>query len=120
MFPDSLFGFFISSMFTMVPLFMFGVMGFMVYTLVSRNRYNRSQPRLTVEAKVVAKRNNVSHGGMNDNMHHSSSYYVTFEVESGDRFELQMPGSEFGLLAEGDLGKLTFQGHAYLNFQRSN
>ena len=45
-------------------------------------------------------------------------YYATFEVESGDRMEFELRGSEYGLLAEGDLGKLTFQGTRYLGFER--
>ena len=47
-----------------------------------------------------------------------SRYFVTFEVESGDRMELKMHGSEYGLLAEGDFGRLTFQGTRYLSFER--
>ena len=49
----------------------------------------------------------------------STSYYVTFEVESGDRLELRISGSEYGLLAEGDFGMLTFQGTRYLSFDRT-
>ena len=45
-------------------------------------------------------------------------FYVTFEVESGDRMELSVVGSEFGLLVEGDKGRLTFQGTRYLGFER--
>jgi hypothetical protein len=51
-------------------------------------------------------------------MHHSTHYHVTFEVESGDRMELSMSGSEYGMLAEGDTGRLTFQGTRYLSFER--
>ena len=53
-------------------------------------------------------------------MHTTSStwYYATFEVESGDRMELALSGSEYGMLAEGDTGKLTFQGTRYLSFER--
>jgi len=40
-------------------------------------------------------------------------------VESGDRFELQLQGQEYGLLVEGDRGKLTFQGTRFLEFQRT-
>ncbi len=84
---------------------------------------NNHSPRLTVIAKVVAKRADVSyhHHHHADNMHHTSrstSYYVTFEVESGDRLELSMPGSEYGLIVEGDRGKLSFQGTRYLGFER--
>ena len=44
--------------------------------------------------------------------------YVTFQVESGDRMELAVSGREYGMLAEGDIGKLTFQGTRYLAFKR--
>ena len=84
---------------------------------------NNNSPRLTVPAKVVSKRTSVSHGhhhGANGHMHTTSSsrYYATFEVESGDRMELGVSGSEYGMLAEGDTGKLTFQGTRYLSFER--
>jgi hypothetical protein len=55
-------------------------------------------------------------------MHHSSSstkYYVTFEFESGDRLELHVASNEYGYLVEGDMGKLTFQGTRYKNFERT-
>ena len=32
--------------------------------------------------------------------------------------ELQLQGHEYGLLIEGDKGKLTFQGTRYLGFER--
>ena len=85
---------------------------------------NNHSPRLTVPATVVAKRTNVSHyrhGGVNDHHHHhtSTSYYVTFQVESGDRMELHVAGTEYGLLIEGDRGNLTFQGTRYLGFDRT-
>ena len=48
----------------------------------------------------------------------STTYYVTFQVESGDRMELHVSGSEYGMLAEGDTGRLTFQGTRYLSFER--
>lgn len=91
------------------------------------NRNNQS-PRLTVEARIVAKRMNVSHhnhcnagdttGAHGTHTTSSTSYYATFEVESGDRMELQLSGSDYGMLAEGDTGQLTFQGTRYLGFNR--
>lgn len=85
---------------------------------------NNHSPRLTVPATVVAKRTNVTrhhHGGANGHHHHhtSTSYYVTFQVESGDRMELHVAGTEYGMLIEGDGGKLTFQGTRYLGFERN-
>lgn len=49
----------------------------------------------------------------------STSYYVTFEVAGGGRMEFGMSGREYGLLAEGDPGTLTFQGTRYKGFARS-
>jgi hypothetical protein len=81
---------------------------------------NNASPRLTVSAQVVTKRTQVSHHHHQDSMHHTStSYYATFQVESGDRMELSVSGSEYGMLAEGDQGNLTFQGTRYLGFERS-
>lgn len=48
----------------------------------------------------------------------STRYFATFQVESGDRMELQMNGQDYGMLVEGDRGRLTFQGTRYLDFQR--
>ncbi|MCM1148901.1 MAG: DUF2500 domain-containing protein [Butyricicoccus sp.] len=84
---------------------------------------NNNSPRLTVPAFVTAKRTNVSHhhhAGNIGAMHSTSStsYYVTFQFESGDRLELHVSGPEYGLLAEGDRGMLSFQGTRYLSFER--
>ena len=90
---------------------------------------NNNSPVLTVGAKVVAKRMVVSrhnhhshhHHGHGHAMHHTSAsttYFATFEVESGDRLELKVPDKEYGMLAEGDSGKLTFQGTRYKGFER--
>lgn len=89
-------------------------------SLMQWNKNNHS-PRLTVEALVVAKRTNVSHhhNGGEHHMHHTStSYYVTFEVASGDRMELHVGGSDYGMMVEGDFGDLTFQGTRFLSFDR--
>lgn len=81
------------------------------------NQNNRS-PILTVDAVVCAKRTGTSTHMHNDHMHHSTSYYATFQVDSGDRMEFSVPGREHGMLAEGDAGRLTFQGTRYLGFER--
>ena len=78
---------------------------------------NNQSPRLTVEAAVVAKRTSVSGGGQHGMA--STTYYVTFQVESGDRMELRVSGGEYGMLAEGDTGRLSFQGSRYLGFERA-
>ncbi len=92
---------------------------------ISQWNKNNNSPKLTVPATIVAKRTNVSHHHHHNHhgtgMHHSSTsttYYVTFQVESGDRMELHVAGHEFGMLIEGDKGMLTFQGTRYLGFER--
>lgn len=89
---------------------------------------NNQSPRLTVHAVIVSKRMNVSHhthanAGDVSGVHgyhstSSTSYYVTFQVPSGDRMELSVSGPEYGMLAEGDEGELSFQGTRYLGFER--
>lgn len=99
--------------------------GFIVTAVrgVSTWHKNNNSPRLTVRATVVFKRQNTRvHHHHNDNtaIHTSTStsYYATFQFDSGDRLELPVSGPEYGLLAEGDTGDLTFQGTRYLGFDR--
>ncbi len=112
-------------MFTLVFVLVIGMFVVIAVKGISQWNKNNHSPRLTVPATIVAKRTNVSHhhhhnhGGTG--MHHttySTTYYVTFQVESGDRMELQMSGHEFGMLLEGDRGMLAFQGTRYLGFER--
>ena len=74
-------------------------------------------------AEVVTKRTDVTrhHHGNEADFHTSSTtwYYVTFQVDSGDRMEFSVSGPEYGMLAEGDQGSLTFQGTRYLSFERT-
>ena len=137
MMMDSGFGFssfdsFDSIMFTIVPVivvigFIVVIGSFIVMAVRGAAQWHRNNqsPRLTVDAELVSRRTEVStfhHGGHNgtDMCHTSSSttYYVTFQVDSGDRMEFSVSGQEYGLLAEGDRGKLTFQGTRYLGFER--
>ena len=117
-------GGFDSLMFTIAPIFITVifvlVVGGVILTVVrgiGTWSKNNDSPRLTVSAQVVSKRTRVS-GGSGDLMT-STTYYVTFQVESGDRMEFAVSGSEYGMLAEGDQGTLTFQGTRYLSFERT-
>jgi hypothetical protein len=118
-------------MFSIIPIFIviitiliFGTILVGIVRGIRTWSYNNSQPILTVVARVVAKRNHVTshmnHGTDNGMHHHSThtTYYMTFEVESGDRLEFAVDQKEYGLLVEGDIGKLTFQGTRYLGFER--
>ena len=103
-------------LFPIMFLAVFGlVIGAFVGVLVKgikTNRKNNAAPRITAEATVVTRRTQVR----GDHAH--TTYFATFQFESGDRLEMQIPYDRFGYLVEGDKGKLTFQGTRYLDFQR--
>lgn len=105
-------------MFTLVFILVFGIFVVTIIRSIGEWNKNNNSPRLTVPASVVSKRMNVSHHHHDHHTHHSTSYYVTFQVDSGDRMELHMTGQEYGMLVEGDKGDLTFQGTRYLGFER--
>lgn len=109
-------------------LLAFGIVIVQVVRGIGEWDKNNHSPRLTVPAVVVAKRTHVSHhhgaagditGAHGHHMTTHTSYYATFQVESGDRVEFSVNGREYGMLAEGDRGSLTFQGTRYLAFERS-
>lgn len=107
------------------------IVGFMIVNIVRGigqwNKNNHS-PRLTVTATVVSKRMDVSHhqhanagdasGAHGYHTTTSTSYFVTFQVASGDRMEFHVNGQEYGMIVEGDCGQLSFQGMRYLGFER--
>ena len=100
------------------PLMFLVVLGMILFTIVGNLRTwskNNAPPRLTVPATVVAKRTNVSRHHTDNTMSHTfTTYYATFQVESGDRMELEVDGSDYGMLREDNTGKLSFQGTRYL------
>lgn len=119
------------AMFTVIPLLVFVGFIFVFGTIIARSvqgakqwKRNNESPVLTVDATVVTKRADVQHYQHDtgvDNVHHMSSsttYYATFQVDSGDRMEFEIRDTEYGMLVEGDAGKLTFQGTRYLGFER--
>ena len=107
-------------MFFVIFAFVIGIFVFVIVSNISRERKNNNAPRITVPASVVAKRMHYTGSSRSRNMHHAGRtvYFATFQLESGDRMELPLQGSEFGLLVEGDQGKLTFQGTRFLSFER--
>ena len=110
------------AMFSIMFVFVMGVFVVTIVRGVGEWNKNNNSPRLTVLATIVSKRTHVSrhhHAGEHHHSHTSTSYYITFQVESGDRMELHVSGSEYGLLIEGDNGNLSFQGTRYLGFERT-
>jgi hypothetical protein len=110
---------------------MFIVLGTFIYIIIkniSVGIKNNNSPTLTVNAKVMAKRtqynshHHMHNTGTNTDFGNSgyNTFYVTFQVDSGDRLELKIDSSEYGYLIEGDIGKLTFKGTRYISFVREN
>ena len=110
----------VNVMSTLIFLLVFGMVIAGLIRTISQWRKYENAPRLTVEATVVTKR--TAHRRTMSNKRYSgrdyTNYYATFQFESGDRLELQLQGREYGMIVEGDKGKLTFQGTRYLGFER--
>ena len=92
-----------------------GLIIFMIVRTVSEQKKNDSQPKLTVPATVLSKRTDLYRRNMGIG---STVYFVTFQVQSGNRIELHLSGRDFGLLQEGDRGSLTFRGREFIGFTR--
>lgn len=115
------------TMFTIVFMLIIAVFLIVIVKSIGQWDKNNHSPRLEVEAKVISKRQEVSehrHANAGDvtgaHGYHttvSTSYYVTFQVASTDRMEFSVSGGEYGRIAEGDYGKLRFQGTRYLGFE---
>ena len=115
-------------MFMLVFVLIIGVFIMTAVKGLSTWNQNNHAPRLSVTAAVVSKRTDISHhshpnagdvtGAHGYYTTSSTTYYVVFQVESGDRMEFSVKSSEYGMLAEGDTGKLSFQGTRYLSFER--
>lgn len=80
----------------------------------NNEKYIASQPIITKNARVITKRLYV--GGNRNRTH--TSYYVTFELSDGKRVEYLVTPEEYGLLVEGDKGKLSTQLTEYRGFKR--
>jgi len=78
---------------------------------------NNAAEVVSVPALIVAKRTNVSHSTDSSS---STTYYITFELEDGERLEFRVRGEQYGLLVEGDSGTLVYQGTRLHNFQRQS
>lgn len=115
------------AMFTIVFVIVIGVFVVAAVKGVSTWNKNNHSPRLSVSAVIVSKRTEVTHhshanagdatGAHGYSTSSSIWYYVMFQVESGDRIEFAVTGTEYGMLTEGDCGKLSFQGTKYLSFE---
>lgn len=105
-------------------VFVFGVILFTIIKSLSQSRKNAASPRISAPATLVSKRYSVrvhNSGSHDTGLNHAyNHYYMTFEFESGDRMEFSVPSDIYGLSAEGDKGKLLFQGTSFIRFERES
>lgn len=87
--------------------------GTIIKTIGEQTR-NAAAPVLIADAIVTTKRLEVINRGKS----HSTEYYATFDLGSGERIELELDGKQYGLLAERDRGELRYQGTWFLGFER--
>jgi hypothetical protein len=93
----------------------FGILAIFITMLVKgikREADNKKQPVETADVRVITKRILVT------GEHSHTTYFVTFENASSARQEFQVDGELYGLLVEGDNGKLTYQGYKVMDFNR--
>jgi hypothetical protein len=105
-------------MFTLVPVIVIGGILFVIGSAIFQAIHNSSQPLLTRRARVVGRRQQVSHHHHNDHLHTHTAYFVTFEFEDGSREEFSVRGDQYAMLVEGDVGTLQSQGTWFKGFDR--
>ena len=99
-------------------LFIAVVVGLIIFAIVKgaqRAAANNAAPEVSAAAIVVDKRIETAGGGESAVRQH---HFVSFEQPGGERFELELPAAEFGLLVAGDRGMVTMKGTQYLAFAR--
>ena len=108
--------------FVMVPVLIgigFVILFVVLFSQARQRAYNNKQPVLSAPARVVTKRSARWRGGKTGSGG-LTSYYATFELETGERREFwlgDLGGKEYDMLADGDEGTLTYQGTRYHGFQ---
>lgn len=115
------------AMFIIVPLIVAVGFVFVIGALVVRGAQgtahwlnDNQQPVQTLPAAVVSKRTHVQgYSGYNTGARTTTTYFATFELPTGERCELKLPGAAYGLLAEGDHGQVTLQGSRFHTWERA-
>lgn len=76
------------------------------------------KPIYNIQAVVKGKRTLVEADPENLNIP-KTRYYVTFHKRDGNRVEMEVPGEDYGLAAEGDEGVLVYsKGDEFIVFKR--
>lgn len=108
-------------MFALTALFIVSIWIYVIKGLIKQyrqyireHRKNSCSLLISRNAIILGKRQKVS-GGENST---STWYYITFEFDDGSREEFSVSGQKYGILVEGDEGKLHSQGTWFKGFER--
>lgn len=76
------------------------------------------KPIYNIQAEVKGKRTLIEADPEHTNIP-KTRYFVTFHKRDGNRVEMEVPGEDYGLAAEGDEGVLVYtKGDAFIVFKR--
>ena len=109
-----------------IPLGMFGgaMLAIVLLMLVAKltgmvniEAKEGKKPVYSMEATVKGKRTLVEADPENPSVP-KTTYFLTFHKRDGNRVEMQVPGEDYGLAAEGDEGILVWQGDEFIVFKR--
>ncbi|WP_246187977.1 DUF2500 domain-containing protein [Paenibacillus tengchongensis] len=101
---------------TLIILAVIGIFAYGIIKGLTQWSRNNASPLVTVNCVVVGRRTEVW-GGRGETSA-KTSYYITFETGEGERLELELSGSDYGVIVEGDQGRLSYQGTRFKGFQR--
>ncbi len=105
---------------TIIVLLAFSIAVVVLARRFQRWRKKNQAPRLTMNAKVVAKRISMSYDQKRDPLDNKpvTTFTLAFQVADIGRKEFDVTDQEFDRLDEGTTGKLTFKGTRYIRFER--
>lgn len=111
-FVNTVFPYLYIILFTLVLIFLI----YLFIRFIKNESYNHRAPLLKVKAEVVSKRREYFRQRRTIGFHY---YFVTFEIEGGDRLEFRVDSGTFGVLLKGDQDYLSFKGTDFIDFVRA-
>ena len=102
----------------LADFFCLAVLAAVLGTLAGRWAKDRLKPRRSVPARLAARRAEVRKRKTSKGEFTTVHFCAAFETEDGERMEFSVSDDEYGRLAEGERGTLSYQGARYLGFER--
>lgn len=126
-----------SGIFGLFFVVVLALIAFSIFSNVAEWSKNQASDVRMRNVRVVVKRTDVRRTGGTHTHHHNTgsgvhhspvmhsghtftTYYITFEfLDDGERMEFKVPDKQYGLIAEGDLGIINYQGTQFNAFERT-